>query len=318
MTWVRDIRQDSASMDVESTGQAVIGYLWSGGAYLDPAVVANTPHLILGGDSGIEPLPMKGSSHPSVPSLKLDTYTSQCDGRTHRITANYSNDGRFRFPTNPDDDRRTNTQYTWNPQEVQIYYPFAERKMVGEAVPPGYAGPIESTPQLLPRPSEYYINTTMPIWTWEVLIKEEEREAAQMAMLKQSDHIHQINGRFCRFRTGGLDFFDVINGARTYVARYSWIDDAGTQDTFLNPILPDFVSQNGQHPTSAAWKYFPKPSVPVGRTFATGIPMTRFPHHTVKYLETIYVPGSPEPKPVFIQQCDFAIDLLGWQTLIGL
>lgn len=316
MTWVRDTQRDTATVDSNGTGSATVGYLWGSDAYIDPAFIANTPHLVLGGDTGVEPLPSKGSSHPTIPSFKLDAYTSQCNGRTHEITANYSNDGRFQFPTNPEDDRRNNVQYTWNPTEVQIYYPYAERVLVGEAVPPGYTGPITPTPQLIIKPADYFLNTTLATWTWEVLIKEDERELAQQAMLAQNDRIHQIGGKYSRFRTGGLDFYDVVNGARTYVARYMWIDDAGTRDNFLSPTFPFVISTTGQHPSGAAWKYFPQPSVPIGQTFASGFPMTRFPHHTVRHIENVMVSG--EPRPVFGQYLDFKMDLLGWQTLIGL
>ena len=98
MGWVRDASGCSGQYD----GSVVIAqerYILGGG--MDPIAVAVKPTSFLGGDDGNTPLPGFGSSHPSAPLLRLDSYGVETDGGVATIVARYSTDGRFSLPAPP-------------------------------------------------------------------------------------------------------------------------------------------------------------------------------------------------------------------------
>lgn len=315
MTWVRDIRDDSASIDRDGTGTAQRGYLWSG-PFVDPTVLAMFPHTFLGGDTGVEPLPARGSAHPETPSLKLDVYTVQCEGATSRIRALYSNDGRFNFPPPDDDDadRIDQIRYSSAPEDVRVPYPFAQRVVQAGALIAGQVGP--NLPVLL-KYGEKVRTESQRRWSWEAIIKEEEIDAAEVAMDNQHNRIHFIRSRYWLFKAAPVEPFRKIGDQRYYRIAYQWLGDTGTNDPladFPQGILPDRGPISG---TPHFTFYFPKQTAGIGpNATIPGVAITRKPFHTFSVGPEEIVAG--EPHPLFLQYLPYIRDDFGWQTLLGI
>ncbi len=311
MSWVRDIRSDTSAVDSMATGQAARGYLWESDTPVDPTSLAMYPQTFLGGDTGVEPLPPRGSAHPIIPSFKLDTYTVRCDGRTQQITALYSNDGRFNFPP-PNDDTESQlgvARYSSSTEEVRIAYPFARRMEQEGALAVGQVGP--QLPVLL-QYGEKYLSESQRRWTWDVLIKEQEIDAAEVAMDTQHNNIHFIRSRYWRFQSAPVNYHTRIGDEHYYRISYTWLGDRGTADNVLAPLLPHRgpIGSTGNYAV-----YFPQPSVGVGTSLPGSI-VTRKPFHIFTRGSEITVSG--EPHPVFLQFLPYTRDDFGWQSLVGL
>ncbi len=317
MTWVRDITQSDASIDSEGAGTATIGYLWSSDSFVDPLIISNTPQNFLGGDTGVEPLPARGSSHPNLPSLKLDVYQVQCDGRSQRIVARYSNDARFVFPPPTDDpDRFTSIHYSSAVEEVKVPYPYARRVEQKEALPVGFTGP---TAKVLLKYGEKYLNENQRRWSWDVIIPEADIDSAEQAMDDQHNRLHYIRSRYWRFQAAPVEFFAKVGNEKRYRITYTWLGDRGSGDPLANPNDPNSgppILPN-QGPSTNYWEvYFPQQSFPTN-ALTSSFMMTRQPFCTFTVgKETISPQG--EPMPTFIQFLPYIRDDFGWQTLKGL
>lgn len=314
MGWMRDESKGSSTIDSENAGEAVVGYLFD--TFVDPAAVALHPQTFQGGDSGVEPLPARGTAHPLNPSLKLDVYRVTCEGQTSRIEALYSNDARFVFPPPPTDpDRDSSIHYSSAVEEVKVPYPFARRLIQKEALPVGFTGP---TAPVFLKYGEKYLSESQRRWSWEVIISESELDEAELAMDNQHNRLHYIRSRYWRFQAAPVEFYTKVGNEKKYRIAYTWLGDRGSNDPLGNPNQPnDFppILPN-QGPTSTYYEvYFPQQTFPAG--FATSTyRMTRQPFCTFTVGKERIENG--EPMPTFIQFLPYARDDFGWQSLKGI
>jgi len=234
MSWVRNELARSGDADAVRSNESV-GFLISGG--YSPAQVLASPQSILGGDSGAEPLPAVGSSHPEIPGLKLDRYSVTGNGATLEAVAYYTSDGSGRIPPPALPLRPTEARWSARTESLSFDLPFQKAVTVLFELPPGYVGP--------PGPNDPPGWRAVQIWigkderepwfertiqieytrhTTRAVIASADYAAASAAITANQNKCHLINGRLYQFTGGALEPQD---GNEYHEVDLSWWSDPG-------------------------------------------------------------------------------------------
>lgn len=311
MGWKRNLLAEGAQVDAENTGDARMAYIFD--SYVDPLIIGSNPQAFLGGDSGFEPLPPRGSPHPLNSAYKLDRYQVTSNGKTSEVVGLYSNDGRFRFPQ-PEPDETTGEEeglYSSTSEEIRVEYPYAKRVSMRGVAPTNLVGPLQ--PAVLALGAKYLLETIRRRML-RVVIRANEIALCEQRMDEQNKRLHKINGAFYRFQAGNVDYYRTVDGVKYFQTTYSWWSDPGTRDA-ASPILPN-IGDLGH----GVWEvYNPQPrAAPANSPFSGFGEMTRLPFHEFQVFEQSNVNDIDEPLPFFHQFCPYVVEVDGWKRLPGL
>jgi len=207
---------------------------------VDPVAVAMKPGDYLGGNSGNEPLPNFNAKHPNNPRLILDSYSINSGGADKKITALYSTDRRFRFPT-------ANvvpvTGYRWRTsfesQRPEIPWTAKVKQLLATPVlGPGQTGPPD--PPVFKDVwlflNQAMIEKVMRI-SIECRIKADALGSAIETIFDQAGNIHKINNRYYMFEPSEIG--DADSTTDDYRASLSWVRSSGIVNIDINTLPLD-------------------------------------------------------------------------------
>jgi hypothetical protein len=222
VSWVHDDAR-TGTADGQKSGQLQVPYIVSGP--VNPVTVMMAPQTVLGGDDGATPLPALKSTHPAHGQLLLDSYSVRQDGIVTFATANYSTDGRFRFPPRFRHIEPGQGRWTITVADLETSIPYAKKVWSTRSISAGQPGEfIEIEAETWELHSEK-IDETQVIRAIRVSIPEGDNIADAVAAIEaQHKSLHVIGGAAYQFRAG--DITDDADGR--YSTIYSWYSDPGT------------------------------------------------------------------------------------------
>ena len=298
--WVKDNRI-TGSGDVDGRCVQFEPYILRG--QVDPSKVNSHPEQFLGGDNGDEPLPALGSAHPINPKMRLDSYSVSQEGIILNVAANYSTDGRFRFP------ERTQPLGHGDPARWMISdgsfeaeIPYGARQasampaLPGEAPGTVFTWDIKSSAVKV-KAIRYGLRCTVPAG----LVAQ-----ATTIMYGQSGNIHVFGGLSYLFTHG--DVTDLPGGDYEFV--YWWLAEPGSN------------LEAGSNYTPSPDIVWPFPLGTIGFAPYVGPAITRPPFHRILAVRRQQLPGDPpttgSDPPDFKLWLEYEVDANGWQELVGL
>ena len=167
-----------------------------------------------------ENLPAVSTTHPDIPTVRLDRYNVSVDSNgVCVVDCMYSRDGRFIDLRQPNRDQPAWYHWGWSSRKTQIEVPIAIRsKVLNTDV---YGNEIE---KLVWKVAKKQISETRIVRPLQVRVVTANVRVFDV-IAQQTDKLHQIGNSWYHFEGGSVT---QVDDAGTYDVNYTWNVDPGT------------------------------------------------------------------------------------------